>query len=232
MVYADGRLLFLREAAIPEGANRLFTGFLEQRLTPKGVALLRSEVVAAGLLGEDQVPPGSEPVPFGIHIQVRNGDRLVRVERASDLDRLVARLTDPASWLPASAWQDREIRAYVPSRFKVSYGAQPQTIDLSRILALLPAPVEDMLRAKPRTRTQGSVGTPGQMHVVYNYSSDVTTEEARALAEAFENAGVERFEPTKVLAYRLEAPGRSGNTVTISFEPYLPHGETTCSPCG
>jgi len=165
-------------------------------------------------------------------IEVRASDRLVRVDRASDLERLVARLTDPASWLPASAWQDREIRAYVPSRFNVSYGAQPQTMEPSRILALLPAPVEKMLRAKARTRTQGSVGTPGHLHAVYNYSSDVTTEEARALAKALDNAGVERFEPAKVLAYRLEAPGRSGNTVTISFEPYLPHGETTCSPCG
>lgn len=231
-VYADGRLIFLREAAIPEGANRLFTGFLEQRLTPKGVELLRSEIVSTGLLGNDQGPRGTEPVPLGTDIQVRDGDRLVRVDRASNLDRLVARLTNPASWLPASAWKDRKIRAYVPSRFKVLYGALPQTMEPSRILALLPAPVEDMLRAKRTTRTQGSVGTPGQMHVVYSYSSDLTIEEARAAAEALDNAGLERFEPTKVLAYRIEAPGRSGNTIVISFEPYLPHGETTCSPCG
>jgi hypothetical protein len=67
---------------------------------------------------------------------------------------------------------------------------------------------------------------------LYNYSSDVTTEEARALAEALDNAGLERFEPARLLGYRLEAPGRSGKTVIITFEPYLPHGETTCSACG
>jgi hypothetical protein len=231
-VYADGRLIFLREAAIPEGANPLFTGFLEQRLTPEGAELLRSEAVSAGLLGSDHAPPGSEPVPFGIDIEVRNGDRLVRVERAIDLERLIARLTEPTSWLPASAWKDREIRAYVPSRFTVLYGAEPQTMAASQILALLPAPVQAILRAKDRTRVQGSVGTPGQMHVVYSYWSDVTVEETRALAEALHDARFERFEPAKVLAYRFEVPGRSGDTITISFEPYLPHGETTCSPCG
>jgi hypothetical protein len=231
-VYADGRLLWLREADLPEGANPWSTGFLEQRLTPKGVELLRSEIVSTGEFGDDQPPRGSERLPFYTTIQVRNGERLVPVTWASDLARLEARLSDPESWLPASAWKDRKIRAYVPSRYKVWYSAQSQTMEPSRILALLPAPVEKMLRAKRRTRTRGAVGTPGHLRAVYNYSSDVTTEEARALAAAFDNAGVERFEPARLLGYRLEARGRSGNTVFITFEPYLPHGEATCSACG
>ena len=229
-VYADGRLIFLREANIPQGANHLLTGFLEQRLTPEGVELLRSEIVAKGLLGPDQQALGSEPVPFGIQIKVRNGNQLVRVNRARDVKRLVARLADPASWLPASAWEDREIRAYVPSRYVVCYGDgewPPQRIEQSRILTLLPAPAAELLRAKDR-REEG-----------HTYCSDLTTEEARALAKALDDGGPHNGfgdergpATTSRLEYRFEAPGPTRGTIEIFFEPYLPHGEYTCSPCG
>ena len=101
-------------------------GFLEQRLTREGVKLLRSEIVSAGGFGHAQPPPGSTSLneTFGpAYIQVRKGDRLVPLRWASDLKRLEARLTNPGSWLPASAWKQRKIRAYVPSRFDVCAGA-------------------------------------------------------------------------------------------------------------
>jgi hypothetical protein len=221
-VYADGRLVFLREAAIREGANRLFTGFLEQRLTPEGAELMRSEIAS--------MPSGGEPVPFGIHIDVRNGDRLVRVDRAGDLEQLIARITDPASWLPASAWADREISPYVPSRYVVCYGGRPQRIEPFRILGLLPASAEGLLRAKDREE-QGSGGF---------YCSDATTEEARVLAEALDDGGTDQdavgddrgSERAFHLVWHFEVPGSSDETADIFIEPYLPHGEWTCSPCG
>lgn len=40
-VYADGRLIWQREGDLREGANAYATGYLEQRLTPEGVELLR-----------------------------------------------------------------------------------------------------------------------------------------------------------------------------------------------
>ena len=44
-MYADGRLISLAEGpTVPESANPLSTGFLEQRLTPEGVERLRSEI--------------------------------------------------------------------------------------------------------------------------------------------------------------------------------------------
>jgi len=53
-VYADGRIIWDRrphhpgpETGIPEGANEFNSGYLEQRLTPKGVELVRSAI--AGL---------------------------------------------------------------------------------------------------------------------------------------------------------------------------------------
>ena len=53
-LYADGRLISLREgAALPQAANQLSTGALEQRLTPEGAELLRSEIVSIGLIGDE-----------------------------------------------------------------------------------------------------------------------------------------------------------------------------------
>ena len=189
-VYADGRLIRLRENAdLPEAANRWSSGLLEQRLTPEGVELLRSEIVSTGLFGHDQPPLGSNP-PHSV-IQVRIGDRLVRVAVSFLERRLLERLADPAAWLPASAWANRQIRAYVPSRYAILYGGLPQTIERSRILSLLPAPAEDLLRAHEAVPRLGYIGGLTKTSFTY-YVSDLTTEEARALAQALDDAGLKQ----------------------------------------
>jgi hypothetical protein len=241
-VYADGRLITLRtKSDLPEAANPWSSGFLEQRLTPEGVERLRSEIVSTGLFGHHQ-PPGSASSPHDV-IQVRIGERLVRVH-ANFPKRLRERLADPASWLPASAWANRQIRAYVASQYAISYWAQPQTIERSRILPLLPATAEDLLRAKNAVPQLGSLGWAGFPRLsITRYVSDLTTEEARALAQALDAAGLKQPTPAAQLAYTFEIPGTSvdpplpekgrvRNQVFISFEPYLPHGEWICSPCG
>ena len=52
-VYADGRMIWARRTAAPRGfpqaRTRSHSGYLEQRLTPEGVELLRSRLVATGL---------------------------------------------------------------------------------------------------------------------------------------------------------------------------------------
>jgi hypothetical protein len=71
------------------------------------------------------------------------------------------------------------------------------------------------------------------------YVSDLTTEEARALAQALDDAGLNRGG----LSYDFEIPGTSvdppppmegpvQNKVFIGFSPYFPHGETVCLGCG
>ena len=63
LVLADGRLIWQKYEDLPEGANRLSTGLLEQRLTPEGVELMRSE--AAGFAGEPlHCLPGSHEMLF------------------------------------------------------------------------------------------------------------------------------------------------------------------------
>jgi hypothetical protein len=237
-VYADGRLITLRG-----------NGFLEQRLTPEGVELLRSELVSTGLFDHHQ-PAGRNPSPHGV-IQVRIGERLVRIQGCPGCptnvpERLGERLADAASWLPASAWKDRQIRAYVASRYTISYFAQPQTLERSRILSLLPAAAEDLLRAKDTVPEHWyTAGSADQTPIpITNYVSYLTTEEARALAQALDDAGLKQ-EPANrgELGYRFEIPGTSvdspvpekgrvRNEVVIYFYPSLPHGEHVCSGCG
>ncbi len=227
-VYADGRLITLRK------------GFLEQRLTPDGVELLRSEVVSSGL---EHYPPAPGPWIHNV-IRVRIGDRLVGYH-ASFPERLVERLADPASWLPASAWEDRQIRAYVAPRYSVKYHARPKTLERSRILSLLPAPAEDVLRAKDAVPELGQLGSPAfpPLLPITTYSSNLTTEEARALAQALDDAGLKRGRRLGELVYSFEIPGTSvdpprpakgpvRNEVFIFFWPYLPNGESICTECG
>jgi hypothetical protein len=103
--YADGRIIWARRAhvpgpnrGIPEGANEFNSGYLEQRLTPKGVELVRSAV--AGLFESSRTvlergPAGDVPllgmggrlalfVPedfpsFG-SMEARDGDGFVRLQ--------------------------------------------------------------------------------------------------------------------------------------------------------
>ena len=254
-VYADGRLIWDREGAHPFGGSEQTTGFLEQRLTPEGVELLRSEIISTGLFGHDLALVSGHGLHHWGAIQVRNGDRLVEVEwdtrtfltwrenedrarfrdatpeQASALERLSARLTDPASWLPASAWDDREIRAYVPSRVAICAQGydppiepsnEPPPIEPSEIFALLPGPAKDVLRAKGRTN-------PDKCY-------EVTAEEARAIAGALDDAGLERDDPEVWQAYTIDAPEpirkQGWKQGIVFFLTMLPHGEVICSHCG
>ena len=262
-VYADGRVISQRQFespgdALPGGANERSSGFLEQRLTGEGVERMRAEAISTGLFAHDSVLSVQDGPCFNL-IEVSNGDRRVRVtwhgsqcpplpgdpaattatkEEESELPHLVARLTNPTTWLPASAWQERESRAYVPSRFAIDFGARPDTLEPSRILALLPDSAEELLAAKPRTRLRhfyGGTGVP--LRRVYDYRSQVTVDEARTLAEALDGAGLER-KPTQEQAYALtyvhgEVPTEGpGAFFFVIFEPILPHGEAICSACG
>jgi len=228
-VYADGRLLTWRLGFAGDGVEQ--RGRLEQRLTPEGVELLRSEVISTGLFDHDLRLASGQGLYFG-QIEVRNGDQLVRVtwgdccdpgaadepsemptpEQASALQRLDARLADPASWLPASAWEDQEIKAYVASRYSVCLIAHG--IGLSRILASFPRPAEDLLRTWDRTYEEipQLVGLPLDL-----WCSDVTTEETRALAQILEDAGIQEVDFGDSLEYELQSD------VVLSFGPLLPH---------
>jgi hypothetical protein len=130
-VYADGRIIWDREGSTPGGANELTSGYLEQRLTPDGVELVRSAVV--GLFGStrpllDTVPADSDPrggpfsgsvlfvppdSPFGWgSVQVAEGDRLVRLrwDKACPPRRLAPTCDEGVEGTPATPEQLSALR--------------------------------------------------------------------------------------------------------------------------
>jgi len=252
-VFGDGRLIWARPSYLPEGANDLTTGLLEQRLSPAGVERLRSEVVSTGLFDHD-LALSSVRFIWG-EIVARVGDRLVTVkwfnpdpygmdpdaatrtpatpdqERA--LERLDALLTYPGPRLPASAWEDKQIRAYVPSMFSVCYEGVPAEVsdpqsDPSRVLSLLPATAREILGGKDRTRHENLRGWAGGPYYPSRQDcSSVTTEEARAVVSAFDAAGLEREGPKHGLAFSFDVEGPVRETGSVVIEPLLPDGEWT-----
>jgi hypothetical protein len=238
-VYGDGRMIWHRFGVFPEDASEASIGLHEQRLTPEGVEFLRSQIIATQLFESDLALARDDNAPF-LEIEVRNGDRLVRAtwawrgtwqigpsapsattKQARTLTALKALLTDPSSW-PASAWEDRAIKAYVPSRYSVCFRGIPNAIEPDRILGLLPVAAQNLLRSGDRTQ-EASVPANGNC-------SRVTTDDARALAQILTDAGIgpDMLSMGQVwLRYRLEDLDAGGNVVWISFGPVLPHGEAT-----
>ena len=237
-VYADGRLIWGDIGDLPEGApTEGATGFVEQHLTPAGVEFLRTQIISTGLFEHDLALLRGPDEPGFLTIKVRNGDRLVwltwavqenyRVpkdapsatpEQASALGGIHSLLTDPTSW-PASAWEDQDLETFVPSRYRVGLrvfpdqGPGPDLPVGARELALLPAPATDLLR----------LGTK-----VDQAFYELTTDDARALAEALIEGGLEPLAMPMVEAvvrFGLEVPYEPGNSLFVFFGPVLPHGE-------
>jgi hypothetical protein len=219
-VYADGRVIWQR-LSNPQ------TGLIEQRLTPVGVELVRNEALSTGFFEHDRVLLGAGGLHYG-GIEVRDGGRLVQLawgdagfeegidsvattptpEQVRTLERLDARLEDLTSWLPASAWDDPEFKAYVPSRYQVCYMyvSDGEPIGRLRVLEVLPAPVEDLLRTVETTQSYPN----GFRDSNPFWCSVVSIEQARELAAVMEDAG------------GLSYASADGN-VDIELGPALPH---------
>jgi hypothetical protein len=237
-VYADGRLISERVGDNHRTDEyRNSTGLLERRLTPEGVQLVRAEVISTGLVDHDLHLTSGEGLYFG-HIAFRTGDGLVHVtwgdvtwddvdpdvarqrptpKQASALIRLDGLLADPASWLPASAWENPEITAFVPSGYSVCYEGG-KGIGLSRVLALLPPAAENMLRAQENTR-----GTYTNLVGTFPiWCSELTNEEARALERILDAAGVSGWKDVFGLTYGAPGPGADAMEFSLTFNPILP----------
>jgi len=234
-VYADGRLIWEQLGDLP-GGDPTPTGLIEQRLTPQGVELIRNEVLATGLFDHDLRIVGAG-LPYSGAIEVLDGDRLVRVAfgdagpqeepettatsgQANELRQLQARIEDLASWLPTSAWDDQELRAYVPARYSLCLETG-RRVELDQLLSSLPREAEDTLRTWNLTyREAGNPNTPDPW---YLWCSDVTTERARALAGILKDADI-RDPSGDVfgLVFVAVPHAPDAERVSVSFEPALP----------
>jgi len=192
-VYADGRIIWQKHGCddrpkicepleLPQAATTLASGWLEQRLTPEGVELLRSEVLASGLFDGGDLNldvEGELPHWWPLSVEVlgsrgvvsvttsptdREGGRSASLEEIRALRRLYVWFVDLEDRLPATAWEDPEIRGFVPSCYRAGYSLgfeHSGPPDPSK----LPPPANELLHGRE--------------------SEQVTTEEAREIAIGF-----------------------------------------------
>jgi hypothetical protein len=228
-LYADGRLLWHTNDDPFEGDQfdgngpRPKTAWLEQRLTPEGTELLRSELVSSGLLGPGQLytdcPPGSylADARIGDHYEYYKG-KLPR--------DLVERIAEPASWLPASAWEDREVRPFVPASYSVCIAGLEPRISVAEIATALPARLGDLVRVRDWWENHDG---PARW---FWCTGVVATEDARTFAEALDAAAIARSEhpwvPGPEYLFEYQDASRS-ELLHISFLPETP-GQAPLSP--
>jgi hypothetical protein len=241
-VYADGRMIWQRVGDYSRTDEyRNSTGLLERRLSPEGVELVKSEVLSTGLVDHDLHLTSGKGLYFGM-IDFRTGDRRVHVtwgddvtwdgvsphvtrepptrEQASALMRLDEQLADPASWLPASAWEDSTTRAYVPSGYSVCYEGN-KGVGRPGILALLPPAAEDLLRTQEVTPNEYT----NLLGTFVLWCSRLTNEEARTLERILDGAGVRSVKDVFGLSYGALDVHVAGETdFTLMLNPILPDG--------
>ncbi|MET0727599.1 MAG: hypothetical protein ABWZ76_04800 [Acidimicrobiales bacterium] len=206
-VYADGRVLSFQVSRV--------SGWLEQRLTPEGVELVRSEIVSSR--PDADVDPSTAR---GI-IRVRKGGRLVLVRVG---DRMLLRLAALETWLPPRVWEDRDATAYIPSTYAVCVGragsweALPDPV---QAVSLFPAPLPQ-LSGSPSFNDDPGGGLPPSDLDCWN----VTTEQAREVAAAFDAAGIEPEVEDRSgwLLYRFDVPEPVSTAVDVMVWPVLPEG--------
>ncbi len=223
-VYADGTMIWQKwgsssvPVGVPEGANEFITGYLEQRLTTEGVELLRSRILSTGLFEHDLELRAGSHHP-ALTIGVRKGNRVVLVSafqapdhtaiaqetqaQARALVRLEALLADPGGWLPTTAWADREIRAYVASRYGGGFDRRvPSPSEL-------PPPAAELIFGRADCR-------------------DFTVEEVRTVSKALDDAGISpSIGADGELGFVIADPQAERSWESyLHFWPVLPHRST------
>ena len=163
-------------------------GYVQQRLTLRGVQLLRSKILATGLFAHNLMLKVGRGDAWVFH-RVRVGDRMVTVDGVASPDptwkehftkatpaqtralaSIAALVADPARWLPTSVWADRQIRAFAPARYLVAFDRGYP--DLSK----LPSPAGKAL---------------AQYKLLRQHQCQLlTTGQARALLQALVKAGI------------------------------------------
>jgi hypothetical protein len=222
-LYADGRLIWGQADPNPTG------GWLERRLTPAGVELIRSEIIATGLFEPDQ----PTPAPNGGRgsVQVRNGDKLVYVNRV--VPELMERLADLWSWLPDSAWEETESKAYVPSHYAMCMQMDGfvNAIDPTDHISQLPTAARNLLAGAGKLHSNALVDLdPAGMEFLDSagYCYDITSAEVRDLGIALADVGVPGREADGIYVVS-KPPGHNlsdpwNGWILLSRWPMLPHG--------
>jgi hypothetical protein len=231
-VYEDGRVIWQKWSpsgdpiVIPPGARMIDIGYVQQRLTPQGLQLLRARILSSGLFEHNlslriakhhpaivtrgRVRRGDHMVTFTgwPHRVVSGHEPLTQATPAQErgLARIQALLADTAAWsLPTTAWADREVRAFVPSHYFLAFDR-----DVPDLTKLPPSLL-------PYKKLLSHGATTCQI---------VTTGEVRAILRAVLEAGITPVSNhANWIAFGLE--GLHGHPSGPHFSPVLPSD----SPC-
>lgn len=220
-LYEDGRLIWL-DGPHPETT----TGWVQQRLSPEGVALVHDEIVATGLFDPER-PGEPKQLPALGYIQVRTDSGLTVRWNGTIVDHPIRdRLRELQSWLPATAWAEPEPIMYVPASYGVclEYRATIVPADPAQQLSALPPTAQQMLAAA-RYYRPGDIGETDPAIAATWYSPhcyELTTEQARTLVDTFDAANLTRNESDSRLHY--EATDPESRTVHAIIVPFMPHG--------
>jgi len=251
-LYDDGRLI-----SRSQSGN---FAWVEQRLTPEAADRVNDEIISTGLFDPDRRPPGSQR-PSGHNVQVRNGDRLVNLNRAEgqtwtgEFDRVAGRLATLQSWLPTTAWVQRDATLYLPARYAIctyvvgdgaEFNDPPQPREPADILPRLPDSVAALLATSSHTTLRDmtrEIDPAAHERFATTLCFDVTSEHAARVAATVARVD---WSPDQYRAVghivNDELPSSDGGlvlfvdhtpgvTIHVSFDPILPHGATGC-PCG
>lgn len=233
-VYEDGRLLRYDLGDFSDDPDSI--GVSVQRLTPRGVEMLRRYALATGLFEHDlSLDRGDGGMAPFSQVRVADGGSLVTLtwawqgvvgrdapgatpQQATAIEDLLGFLGEERAW-SAGAWGDETETAFVPAQYDVCMRGLPRRIDAMTSMALLPTPVVDLLWG-----VDGAPAGDGDVGC-----TRVSTDDARALAGVFDAAGIYRTLEGDVapewLHYGVHQPDTNGNTLWIVFAPVLPSGE-------
>ncbi|MBI2780312.1 MAG: hypothetical protein HYX55_00770 [Chloroflexi bacterium] len=190
--YADGTVLFRDPSPPAVGLGAL-------RLTPSGLSQLRQALDDSGLLTADY----DEPIPEGAaydHMTtiitpdvVLNASDRGRVAKATAIARLGAKLVDPASWLPRTAWTTDPSRLLPFRPVSLKYAVEPTTVSNDLVLT-------------PVTAVDWPAGSSPAVRL-----ANMTTQDAIALIAAIETTGAPRSGGPTSVEYLLatDVPGNA-----------------------
>jgi hypothetical protein len=236
-VFADGRLIWVRNldyrypyeggqvtadardradmlARPAFGGHEPTRAVIEQHLTPQGVDLIRAEIMKTAEIGGTYAPGdrASWSLPGvlwgGLSIGDGNGRRQVTWSDPA----LPGRLADPAAWLPATAWDDSRLGAFVPAQYAAC-------IEPASAIERLPKGISDLIKSK--AIANGAVQDA-------RCPDRVTTADARII-EAILEAQLPK-DPWARLEFSFGGdPARPDGWIELL--PVLPNGDTVCN-CG
>lgn len=215
-LYEDGRLLWQRDPVdAPDDQTKLAfgtteptTAVIEQRLTPEGVELLRSESIAVGRVGSQHKEPGGRNFRVLLY---PDGGQLAELIWSDGW--LPPRLANPVSWLPPSAWADQRIGGYIPRQYAACVAPRDG-------LARLPSHARDLILAN----ASNPDGVTGWDPACYLVPTDV----AREVAATLELAGTHLEEYSSSL---VSDPSSPNDVPYIWVVPVSPDGEPMCLQC-